>query len=212
MNDTGDKTETTFVAGYLAGCLAGYLTYIIFLGTFYAPPSQRFTLSGGHFGVFAILLPFATILASIVVLPAYMLVRFAIGRRAFSSLPNACGFGIVCAMLSIPLATWIGIHSDFDGFQPYLPHLVSAFSQSPAYIGAGLFSGGNPNVWISNNYTNTGNLLGQYSVSCATPGAATCSPALLNVNFNQVNPVALAGNTALVAWKDNDTAVGIRSE
>jgi hypothetical protein len=41
--------------------------------------------------------------------PSAKLVRFIIGRAAFGSLPNACGFGIVCAMLSVPIVTWIAI-------------------------------------------------------------------------------------------------------
>jgi hypothetical protein len=41
--------------------------------------------------------------------PLAKLVRFIIGRTAFGSLPNACGFGVVCAMLRVPLVTWIAI-------------------------------------------------------------------------------------------------------
>ena len=86
-----------------------------------------------------------------------------------------------------------------DGDKVIMPRLGLNYHPDPtfnAYLGAGLFSGGSPNVWISNNYTNTGNLLGQYAVTCATPGAATCNAALKNVNGFAVNPVALAGNAA----------------
>ncbi|MBE7217546.1 MAG: TonB-dependent receptor [Caulobacteraceae bacterium] len=86
-----------------------------------------------------------------------------------------------------------------DGDNIIMPRLGLNYHPDPtfsAYAGAGLFSGGSPNVWVSNDYTNTGNLLGQFSVSCATPGAPTCNPALLNVNGFQVNPVAQAANSA----------------
>ena len=86
-----------------------------------------------------------------------------------------------------------------DGDNVIEPRLGLNYHPDPtlsAYLGAGLYSGGDPNVWVSNDYTNTGNLLGQYSVSCPTPGAATCNPSLLNVNGFQVNPAAQAGNTA----------------
>ncbi len=86
-----------------------------------------------------------------------------------------------------------------DGDNVIMPRLGLNYHPDPtfnAYVGAGLFSGGSPNVWVSNNYTNTGNLLGQFAISCATPGAATCSPALNNVNGRQVSPIAQAGNAA----------------
>lgn len=35
------------------------------------------------------------------------------------------------------------------------------------YGGVGLFSGGSPNVWVSNNYSNTGNLIGQFQCRAA---------------------------------------------
>ena len=67
--------------------------------------------------------------------------------------------------------------------------------------GFGLFSGGSPNVWLSNSYSNTGNLLG--SVSCSptqaaapTPTAPTaCSSALLNVDGFKVGAAAQQANT-----------------
>ncbi|WP_297510497.1 TonB-dependent receptor [uncultured Caulobacter sp.] len=67
--------------------------------------------------------------------------------------------------------------------------------------GFGLFSGGSPNVWLSNSYSNTGNLLG--SVSCTptqlpSPTAAAptaCSSALLNVDGFKVADAAKQANT-----------------
>ncbi len=93
----------------------------------------------------------------------------------------------------------ISNQSTLDGLNVVMPRIGLNFHPDPsftAYLGAGLFSGGNPNVWIEDNYVNSGNLLGQFSTSCTTPGAATCNPALRNVNGFQVNPTALAGNSA----------------
>jgi hypothetical protein len=67
--------------------------------------------------------------------------------------------------------------------------------------GVGLFSGGSPNVWLSNSFSNTGNLLG--SVSCSTSQLAApttakptdCSSALLNVDGLHVAQAALTANT-----------------
>ena len=61
--------------------------------------------------------------------------------------------------------------------------------------GLGLFSGGNPNVWLSNNYSNTGNLLGSVNCSATSP-ATLCGNALTNVQGAAVNPTVLASNTA----------------
>jgi len=50
------------------------------------------------------------------------------------------------------------------------------------YGGFGLFMGGSPNVWVSNNYSNTGNLIGQfqcrrdgYTSNSVNNGVAVCS-------------------------------------
>ena len=67
--------------------------------------------------------------------------------------------------------------------------------------GVGLFSGGSPNVWLSNSYSNTGNLLG--SISCAPTQLASpttakptdCSSALLNIDGLHVAQAALTANT-----------------
>jgi hypothetical protein len=60
--------------------------------------------------------------------------------------------------------------------------------------GVGLFSGGSPNVWLSNSFSNTGNLLG--SVSCSTAASSPCRDALSNVDGFKVGASALAANTA----------------
>lgn len=63
------------------------------------------------------------------------------------------------------------------------------------YGGAGLFIGGSPNVWISNNWSNTGNLLG--FVSCNRSNqAAVCPGALDNVDGFNVGVGAQTANTA----------------
>lgn len=67
--------------------------------------------------------------------------------------------------------------------------------------GVGLFSGGSPNVWLSNSFSNTGNLLG--AISCtptqaASPTAASpfaCSSALQNVDGFKVAAAAQQANT-----------------
>ena len=58
--------------------------------------------------------------------------------------------------------------------------------------GVGLYSGGSPNVWVSNDYSNTGNLLG--SVTCRPTGL--CPLSLLNVDGFNVGADAKAANTA----------------
>ena len=88
-----------------------------------------------------------------------------------------------------------------DGDSVVMPRLGLNYHPDPtfnAYIGAGLFSGGSPNVWVSNDYTNTGNLLGQVAYNCdrTKTAAANCPAPLNNVNGFQVNPVAQAGNAA----------------
>ena len=86
-----------------------------------------------------------------------------------------------------------------DGDNVIEPRLGLNYHPDPtftAYLGAGKYSGGDPNVWISNDYTNTGNLLGQVTLTCATPGAATCNSSLLNVNGFQVGQAAQAANSA----------------
>jgi hypothetical protein len=60
--------------------------------------------------------------------------------------------------------------------------------------GFGLFSGGTPNVWISNDYSNTGNLIG--AVTCRLTGTP-CAAALANVDGFHVAASAQAANTAV---------------
>ncbi|MBU1345482.1 MAG: TonB-dependent receptor [Alphaproteobacteria bacterium] len=70
------------------------------------------------------------------------------------------------------------------------------------YGGIGRFQGGSPNVWIANNYTNTGNSLGAFNCrinAAYTSNFATgpaCTPAQLaalqNVDGFSVSPVAQA--------------------
>ena len=60
--------------------------------------------------------------------------------------------------------------------------------------GVGLFSGGSPNVWLSNSFSNTGNLLG--SVSCSTAATSPCAAALSNVDGFKVGASAQTANTA----------------
>lgn len=89
--------------------------------------------------------------------------------------------------------------TSLDGDKVIMPRLGLNFHPDPtlnAYLGAGLFSGGSPNVWIEDNYVNTGNLLGQVSLSCATPGAASCPAGLKNVNGFAVDPSVQALNSA----------------
>lgn len=86
---------------------------------------------------------------------------------------------------------------NLDGISLLQPRL--GFNWQPTkrlsiYGGVGLFQGGTPNVWISNQYTNTGNLLG--FVSCTTANqAANCPNSLSNVNGFQVAAGAQTANT-----------------
>lgn len=61
--------------------------------------------------------------------------------------------------------------------------------------GVGLFSGGNPNVWISNNFSGTGNILGQVSCTTSSP-ASLCGNALNPVIVSPTNPAVVASNAA----------------
>jgi outer membrane receptor for ferrienterochelin and colicin len=61
--------------------------------------------------------------------------------------------------------------------------------------GFGLFQGGTPNVWVSDSYSNPGNLIGV--VTCNTGNqAANCPGSLTNVNGTQVGAGAKGANTA----------------
>ncbi|HVZ29209.1 MAG TPA: TonB-dependent receptor, partial [Asticcacaulis sp.] len=81
------------------------------------------------------------------------------------------------------------------------------------YGGYGVFQGGNPNVWISNSYTNTGSLLGTFSCTrVATPtttAQTNCNNALTGIDGfnvaqffkdqNTASAVAGTGNTNAIA-------------
>lgn len=68
--------------------------------------------------------------------------------------------------------------------------------------GFGLFSGGSPNVWLSNSYTNTGILLGSVSggaFNCTSATMTGCSTSLSNVDGLNVGTDARNANTASAA-------------
>ncbi|MET2744037.1 hypothetical protein ABXT13_13630, partial [Staphylococcus caprae] len=72
--------------------------------------------------------------------------------------------------------------ANFDGMHIIMPRFGFNWRPDPTLTvtdGFGLFSGGNPNVWLSNSYTNTGNLLG--SASCK-PTGSNCGAALTGVD------------------------------
>lgn len=87
-----------------------------------------------------------------------------------------------------------------DGLSVWQPRL--AFTWRPqfddtltVYGGMGKFQGGAINVWISNSYTNTGNLLG--SVQCGRTGSGTCPVGSLdNIDGFHVPTAIQALNTA----------------
>ena len=110
------------------------------------------------------------------------------------------------------LATY-GVPNDgtIDGevvVQPRLGFNWEATDDLTVYGGIGRFGGGQPNVWLSNNYTNTGNLLGNficrinssYTSQFTGSGTRVCSAAeqaaLQNIDGFNVNPIAEAGVTA----------------
>ncbi|MFN3779586.1 MAG: TonB-dependent receptor domain-containing protein [Brevundimonas aurantiaca] len=79
------------------------------------------------------------------------------------------------------------------------------------YGGFGLFQGGSPNVWISNNFSNTGNLIGQFqcratgytstnvgsSVSACTPAQLAALTNVDGLNPNQVAKDAVTASANL---------------
>ncbi len=67
------------------------------------------------------------------------------------------------------------------------------------YGGIGKFQGGSANVWVSNGYTNTGNLLGSFTCARSTATTATaiaCNNALNNTDGFNVNQYFKDQNTA----------------
>lgn len=110
------------------------------------------------------------------------------------------------------LATY-GVPNDgtIDGeivVQPRFGFNWQATDNLTVYGGLGRFGGGQPNVWLSNNYTNTGNLLGnficrinagytsQFTGSSVRVCSAAEQAALQNVDGFDVNAIAEAGVTA----------------
>lgn len=110
------------------------------------------------------------------------------------------------------LATY-GVANDgtIDGemvVQPRVGFNWQATDDLTIYGGIGRFSGGSPNVWISNNYTNTGNLLGTficrinagYTSQFTSNNTRVCTAgeqaALQNIDGFNVNAIAEAGVTA----------------
>jgi hypothetical protein len=89
-------------------------------------------------------------------------------------------------------------NANLDGISMLQPRIGFNWQPDPSltvYGGVGMFAGGTPTVWVSNSYSNPGNLTG--FVSCNTANQATvCPGALSNVNGFQVAPSVLAANTA----------------
>ena len=89
-------------------------------------------------------------------------------------------------------------NKDLDGMSVVQPR--AGFNWTPAsglsvFGGAGLFQGGTPNVWVSDAYSNPGNLIG--TVTCTTANeAAVCPGALQGVTGKSVGAGAQAANTA----------------
>jgi hypothetical protein len=99
----------------------------------------------------------------------------------------------------------------FNGMNILMPRVGFNWRPDPSLSvtgGFGLFSGGSPNVWLSNSFTNTGNLLG--SVTCLPTQAANptlasptaCASALQGVTGTSVGQAAQTANT-------NSTLAGI---
>ena len=89
-------------------------------------------------------------------------------------------------------------NKDLSGMSVLQPR--AGFNWTPVsglsvFGGAGLFQGGTPTVWISDSYSNPGNLIG--TVTCTTANEATnCPGALQGVNGKTVGAGAQAANTA----------------
>jgi hypothetical protein len=92
----------------------------------------------------------------------------------------------------------------YNGMNIIMPRIGFNWRPDPTLTvngGVGLFSGGSPNVWLSNSFSNTGNLLG--SVTCLptqlpNPTAAKptdCAAALLGVTGGPVGAAAQTANT-----------------
>lgn len=93
--------------------------------------------------------------------------------------------------------------STLDGDNVVMPRVGFNWRPDPTLVfngGFGLFSGGSPNVWISNNYTNTGDLLGSVNFRCpvagVTTGAGSCDASLIGVDGFNVGQTAKTANSA----------------
>ncbi len=89
--------------------------------------------------------------------------------------------------------------------QPRFGFNWEATDNLTVYGGFGRYQGGSPNVWISNSYTNPGNLIGSFNCRISTnytsnfaSGFGVCPNAsyLTNVNGLVVNPQVQAGVTS----------------
>ena len=80
-----------------------------------------------------------------------------------------------------------------DGLDIWLPRAGFNWQPDPSLIvsgGFGLFSGGNPAVWLYNSFQNTGNILGTRTYTCATP---TCTGPLVGVTGSTI-PASAQGD------------------
>ena len=73
-----------------------------------------------------------------------------------------------------------------DGLGIWMPRFGFNWRPDPTltvYGGAGLFSGGNPGVWIYNSFDNTGNIIGTSRFTCST---AVCTGPLVGVTGSSI--------------------------
>lgn len=89
-----------------------------------------------------------------------------------------------------------------DGLDIWMPRFGFNWQPDPTltvYGGAGLFSGGNPGVWLYNSFQNTGNIIGSQRYTCST---ATCTGPLVGVTGSSIPAAAQQAVT-------NSAALGI---
>ncbi|MBX3477021.1 MAG: TonB-dependent receptor [Brevundimonas sp.] len=101
-----------------------------------------------------------------------------------------------------------GNDTTLDGITIYQPRFGFNWRPAPGltiYGGFGRYQGGSPNVWISNSYTNPGNLIGSFNCRISSNYSsnfannfAVCPDAsyLTNVDGLNVNPQVQAGVTS----------------
>lgn len=93
----------------------------------------------------------------------------------------------------------ISNQENLDGRYVILPRFGFNWRPAETFVlsgGVGRFAGGDPNVFISNNFSNTGNLLGTVLCNAASP---VCADAVTNVNGLQVANSAKTANAASAA-------------